>query len=101
MRRRTVLVAALAVAALVLSLTGWAAGFSGVSGNAVKPRGTLVLSGSIPGLYPGGPAKLKVAVRNRLGFRLRVASVTVKPKDASKACRKANVAFSRFHGRLL
>jgi hypothetical protein len=95
------LVAGLALAALELSLTGWAAGLGGVSGSAVQARSRLVLSGSVKGLYPGATAKLRVKVRNRYGFRLRVTSVTVTPKDASKACRKGNVAFARFIGRLL
>jgi hypothetical protein len=101
MPRRSLILPSLALLVLLgFSLTGWAANSGRRTADASLRMRGLVLSGSVKGLYPGGVGKLRVVVRNRFGFRLRVTRVTVTAKNANRGCRKQAVAFGRFRGRL-
>jgi|SRR4051794_538500 hypothetical protein len=101
MPRRTLILPSLMLTVLLgFSLTGWAAGLrSDAAVSTTRSRG-LVLSGSVKGLYPGATAKLRVSVRNRLALRLRVTRIAVTAGDANRSCRRGNLTFGHFRGRL-
>jgi hypothetical protein len=60
-----------------------------------------VLSGSVKGLYPGAHAPLRVRLRNRAPYAVRVLEVTAKAANARRGCRHENLRVGRFGGHVL
>ncbi|MDX6490453.1 MAG: hypothetical protein QOD43_698 [Gaiellaceae bacterium] len=101
--RRSRLILALAgglAVLLALSLASWAGNFGPRRERVRSPSG-LVVAGSIKGLYPGARKRLRLKIRNRLGVRMKLTSLTVLVRDGRWNCRGANVRVGRFRGRLL
>jgi hypothetical protein len=101
MRGALAVTAALGVL-FALTLAAWGAGLKQKPAHAPsKPRRGLILSGSVRNLYPGARANLRVTVRNRYAFRLKVVSITGRAADASKGCRRGNLSVTGYRGKLL
>jgi hypothetical protein len=86
--------AALAAVAALLAFSLSAFGAS----RPKQPLRGFKLSGSVQGLYPGGRGTLAVAVRSPYRRKLRVVSLRVNVRDASRACRASNLSVKPFRG---
>jgi hypothetical protein len=85
---------------LAFSLIAWAGGIRPRRERA-KSSSALIVTGSIKGLYPGARKRLRLKIRNRLGVRMKLTSLTVAVRDGKWNCRGANVRIGRFRDRLL
>jgi len=61
-----------------------------------KGSGTISVSGSVGGLYPGATLPLALVVSNMAGTPVTVVSVTTSVANASKLCKKVNLNVSGF-----
>jgi hypothetical protein len=61
--------------------------------------GAFTIKGHVVGLYPGRTATLKLTIRNKNGFPIRVKSVRVKVGNAP-GCPRSNLVVKRFRGSL-
>jgi hypothetical protein len=60
-------------------------------------RSALVLTGSAQGLYPGGRVPLRVTIRNRRRFPVRVLWLAARVILHRRACSPSNVTIPRRH----
>jgi hypothetical protein len=93
------LVAVALVAAVVVAAASSRVGDSGQMVLTSSHRGSFTIKGHIRGLYPGRTAQLKLTIRNRNGFAIRVKSVRVKVGGAP-GCSRSNLVVKRFRGSL-
>ena len=87
----------LAVATAVLV----AAVATGTSEQASGVAPAFRITGSISGLYPGGPLSLRLTVTNDENFRIEVSSITTTVHDAAPSCPAADLAVGRYAGPLV
>lgn len=88
--------------AAVGALVGVGASSSGAepSGNSATRRPAFSITGSVAGLLPGRAARLRIAVRNRNAFPLRVTTISVRVRGTA-ACPASNLLVRNFRGRVL
>jgi hypothetical protein len=95
--RRRLLAAALATAALALTVT---IATGSIGHRHRRTAAHFTLHGRVRGLYPGVRKRLKIVVHNPGRRALTVRSITTHVRDASAACKARNLHVSAFHGRL-
>jgi hypothetical protein len=102
--------AAAATTTLVVATAGWiglrhpatpddSIGHSSAPASLAIPRG-FVVSGHVTRLYPGRRARMKVHVRNRKPFAIRVTRISVTVRSRTHGCSGRNVRVRPFRGRL-
>lgn len=101
MRRTSTLLIGICVLALA------ATAYAGLSRSALG-RGAalggrdsrLLLSGHVGGLYPGARMRLRVRLRSRLPFAVKVRSIRARIGDAGSGCSRGNLRVRSYRGHM-